>query len=91
MKVEAKIIPDAFETFLHSNIFAKTAFCFGEKEGMLVNNDCSSWYNRVGDFFIINLDRRKQLLYIDGSACMTRQINPTPSECMINGTGCYDG
>ena len=28
----------------------KTAFCLGEKLGILVNNECSSWYNRVDDF-----------------------------------------
>ena len=28
----------------------KTAFCLGEKEGMLVNVECSSWYNRIGNF-----------------------------------------
>ena len=28
----------------------KTALCLGEKQGMLVNDECSSWYNRVGDF-----------------------------------------
>ena len=38
-----------FEAFLcGSFFFAKTAFCSGEKQGMLVK--CSSWYNRVGDF-----------------------------------------
>ena len=29
--------PDAFETFLRGNMFDKTAFCLGEKEGMLIN------------------------------------------------------
>ena len=38
------------ETFLFGNSFDKTAFCLGEKEGRLVNDECSSWYNRVGDF-----------------------------------------
>ena len=37
------------------------------------------------------MDRRKQLLHTHGSACMTRQINPTPLECGVNGTECYDG
>ena len=56
---------------------------------MLVNNECSSWYNRVGDFLVSVWDRRKQLLYVNGSACMARQNNPTP-ECVVNGTECYD-
>ena len=30
----------------------KTAFCLGEKQGMLANDECSSWYNRVGDFLV---------------------------------------
>ena len=38
-----------FETLLCGSIFDKTSFCLGEKEGMLVNNECSAWYNRVGD------------------------------------------
>ena len=42
--------PDAFETFIRCSIFDKTAFCLGEKEGMLVSIECGSWYNRVGDF-----------------------------------------
>ena len=28
----------------------KATFCLGKKQGMLVNGECSSWYNRVGDF-----------------------------------------
>ena len=44
------IPPDAFKAFLCGSIFDKSAFCLGEKQGMLVNNECSSWYNRVGNF-----------------------------------------
>ena len=51
--------------------------CLGEKEGMLINDECSSWHNRVGNFLVSIWDRRKQLLYTDRSACMTQQINPT--------------
>ena len=45
------LLPDAFETFLRGSIFDKTSFCLGEKEGtgMLIHNECSSWYNKVGD------------------------------------------
>ena len=42
--------PDAFETFLRGNVFDKTAFCLGEKEDMLMDDECSSWYVRVGNF-----------------------------------------
>ena len=43
--------PDAFKTFLRGSIFDKTASCLGENRGMLVNTECSSRYNRVGDFW----------------------------------------
>ena len=42
--------PDAFEDFMHHSILDKTIFWLGKKQGVIVNNDCSSWYNRVGDF-----------------------------------------
>ena len=43
--------PDVVEAFLRGRIFNKTPFCFEEKQGMLLNDECSSWYNRVGGFF----------------------------------------
>ena len=42
--------PDDFETFLCGSIFDKTAFCLREKQGMLINDEYSCWYNRVGDY-----------------------------------------
>ena len=42
--------PDAFEDFLHISTFDKTAFFSGEKQGMLVKDECNSWYNRVCNF-----------------------------------------
>ena len=50
----------------------KTAFCLGGQQGMLVNDECSFWYNRVGYFLVLIWDRRKQLLYTDRSACMAQ-------------------
>ena len=45
-----KVLPlDAFEAFLHGSTFDKTAFCLEVKQGKLVIDECSSWYNRVGD------------------------------------------
>ena len=43
---------DALETYLCGSIFNKTVFCLGEEQGILVNSECRSWYNRVpvGDF-----------------------------------------
>ena len=58
---------------------------------MLVNDECSSGYNRVGDCLVSVWDRRKQLLYTDGSACMSQQNNRTSLECAVSGTECYDG
>ena len=41
---------EAFEAFNHSNIFDKAVFGLVKKQGLLINDDCSSWYNRVRDF-----------------------------------------
>ena len=43
---------EAFEAFNYSSIFDKAVFCLGEKQGTLINDECtcSPWYNRVGDF-----------------------------------------
>ena len=47
-----QVLPvDTFESFLCSNIFSKAVFCLEEKQGILVNDKCSSWYIRVGDFY----------------------------------------
>ena len=69
---------------------SNTASCLEGKQGVLVDDECSSWYNRVDNFLVSFWDGRKQFLYMDGSACMARRNNPTP-ECMVNGTECYDG
>ena len=57
---------------------------------MLVKDECSSWYNRVGDFLVSVWDRRKQLLYVNDSPCMAQQNNPTP-DYVIKGAECDDG
>ena len=46
---------EAFEAFNYSSIFDKAVFCLGEKQGMLINDECSLCYNKVGDFFYIGL------------------------------------
>ena len=66
----------------------KREFCLGEEQGILENDERSSWYNKVGNFLVSVWDRRKQLLYVDGSVCVARQNNPTPPECMVSGTEC---
>ena len=83
------LIPEAFDTFFHSSIFDKTVFCLGEKQGIVVNDECSSWYYRVGEFLQSVWDRRKSILYKEGSDCVDGQVNPTP-ECEVNGIDCYD-
>ena len=55
---------EGFKPFNHSSIFNKAVFCLGEKQGMLVNNECSSWCNRAGDFKMSVWDRRKEIIYI---------------------------
>ena len=57
---------------------------------MLINDECSSWYNKVGDFLMSVWDRRKEILYGNGLVVEVGQNNPTP-ECEVNGTECYDG
>ena len=57
---------------------------------MLVDDACSFGYNRVGDIIVSVWDRRKKILYGNGSACTARQNNSTP-ECVVKGTKCYDG
>ena len=44
------LTPEAFAAFNHSSIFDKAVFYLGEKQGMLVNNEFPSWYNRVENF-----------------------------------------
>ena len=80
--------PEAFEAFNYSNIFDKAVLCSGEKQGMLIHNECSSWYNKVGGFLSV-WDRRKEILYGNGLLVEVSQNNPTP-ECKVNGTECYD-
>ena len=42
--------PNAVEAFLLGSLLGKTALYLGEKQGTLVNNECSSWYSTVGNF-----------------------------------------
>ena len=63
----------AFEAFSHGSIFDKAVFCLGQKQGMLVNDECSSLNSRVGDFYMSVWDRRKEILYGNGSVGEVRQ------------------
>ena len=46
---------------------------------MLLNDECSSWYSRVGEFIMSVWDRRKEVLYGNGSIGEIRQS--TPLQC----------
>ena len=72
-----QVLPQAFEAFLCSSIFDKALFCLGEKQNMLVNDECSSRYSRVGDVCCRVWDRRKVFVCGDGSASNVIQTNPT--------------
>ena len=51
----------------------------GEKQGMLVNDECSSCYSKVGDFFMSVWNRRKEILYGNGSIGQVGQTTPLQS------------
>ena len=70
---------DALEAFNHGSILDKAVFCLGKKRGMLVNDECSSWYSRVGDCLMSVWDRRKEILYDSGSLGEVRQSTPLQS------------
>ena len=57
------LLMDTFEAFVHSSIFDKAVFYLGKKQGMLVNNECGSWYNKVGNF-LLSARRRGKKFYI---------------------------
>ena len=56
------LLSDAFEDFMCCSTLDKTVFCLGEKQG--VNDDCSSWYNRVGDFLMSIYGRERRKFYM---------------------------
>ena len=86
------VTPQAFEIFHHSSIFNKAVFCLNETPGMLINDKCSSWYNKVGDFLMLVWNMRKGILSgnCNGQAGGVSQNNFTP-ECEVNDIECYDG
>ena len=86
------LLPDPFEAVLCLAEFSiRRVLCLGEKLGMIVKDDCSSWCNRVGDFFWMPVwERRKEILYGEGSACKVSWRDPA-LECETNGNNCYGG
>ena len=71
-----------------SSTFDKVVYCLGEKQGMLVKDESSSY--KVGHFLLLIWNRRKQILFLNGALVEVNQTNPAP-ECMINGSVCYGG
>ena len=63
--------PETFKAFNHSSIFDKAVICLGEKQGMLVNDEVTSQYERVGDVQMSVWDRRKEILLV-------RSVKTTP-------------
>ena len=80
-------LPDAFEDITHHRVLDEMVFCLGEKQGMIVNGDCSLWYDRVGGFMSV-WKRRKEILYGEGSACKVSQNDPT-LDCEAKGSNSY--
>ena len=44
-----------------------------------MNDECSSWYSRIGDFLMSVWNRRKEILYGSGSVGEVRQSTPVHS------------
>ena len=55
------ILQDAFEAFLHSSIFISAVYWLGDKQGVLVNNECSFCCKRVDTSLLPVLDRREEI------------------------------
>ena len=61
--IKQVLTSEAFEAFYYSSIFDKAVFCLDQKQGMLINDECSSCHNKVGDLLMSVWDRRKEILY----------------------------
>ena len=70
------------------SVLNKTIFCLGEKQSMIVNDDFSSWYNRIGNFLTLVWAKRMEILYGDGSVYKVSQNDPT-LKCKANDNNCY--
>ena len=65
--------------------------CFVQvKTKKSINDECSSWFNRIGDFLMSVWGRRKEILYGNGLVGEVNQSNTIP-ECEVYGTECYHG
>ena len=75
---------------MRRSVLDKTVFFLGEKQGMVVNYDCSSCYDRVGEFQMSVLERRKEILYAEGSVYKISK-NDFTLKCEANDNNCYGG
>ena len=57
-------------------------------KGLLVNDERSLWYSRIGDFLMSVWDQKKEISCGGGSACAVGRTNLTPV-CEANGIECY--
>ena len=60
-------------------------FCLGEKEGMQLNDDCSSFYCRVGGLYV---DMERRQLVCGGKTYKVFQ-NRLALKCKANGNEYY--
>ena len=72
-----------------SSIFDKAVFCLGGKQGMLVNDERSSWCDSIGDFNV-SLELEERNFIWQWISSRVSRNNTTP-ECKVNETECYDG
>ena len=63
------------KSHLCSSILDQAVICLGEKQGMLINDECGSWYNRGGDFLLLVWEEKKKLY---SSGPKTGSVRPTP-------------
>ena len=70
------------------SIVYKSVFCLGEKQGLIVSDECSSWYNEVGSFIMSIWEVRKGILYGIGLPSGIVQTNPALGR-EANGSNTY--
>ena len=67
----------------------KVCFVLGAKQSLLINDECSSWYDKARDLLMLVWNMRKEILYGNAPVGEVNRNNPTP-ECEVNDTACYD-
>ena len=62
---------------VHLKLFSVVAFSIKLYfQGMLVNDERSSWYNRVGNFYVSLVGIGQKILHGDGSVHKVSQTSP---------------